>query len=233
MMMKKKSFLNETFLSHFSNKIKDFHGMMFLSLCSHLKVLDMTNNPISQKENYRETVKQNIPNLMYLDKIPFETVDELTKIELLRSEYHPENNGVIKRSLRQTVRVVTAVMSEWNRVHAASGRPGTAVPPVTHISIGKRPITADGAKKYDVSVGEPVCGNIITKARRPRKLKTAWGDSCSSSSFSSSDSSAQGTPITRRGGGDVEDISESSEELLESARLWREKNKAARDSFSK
>lgn len=189
----------------------------------------MTNNPISHKENYRETVKQNIPNLVYLDKVSFdETIDELTKIDLLRSEYQSENNGIVRRSLSQTVRVVTAVMSEWNRVHA---RPGTAVPPVTHISIGKRPTTADFPKKFDISVGEPVCGNIITKARRPRKLKTAWGDSCSSSSFSSSDSSAQGTPITRRSG--VKDIDESSEELLESARLWREKNKASRDSLQK
>lgn len=185
----------------------------------------MTNNPISQNESYRETVKQNIPNLVYLDKLPFETVDELTKIELLRSEYQSENNGIIRRSLSQTVRVVTAVMSEWNRVHSSNA------PPVTHISIGKRPTAADSAKKFNISVGEPVCGNIIAKARRPRKLKTAWGDSCSSSSFSSSDSSAQGTPISRRSG--ILDIDESSEELLESARLWREKSKASRDSYKK
>lgn len=207
--------------------------MMFLGLCNQLKVLDMTNNDVARKENYRETVRQNIPNLMFLDKIPFEEVNEQTKRELLRSEYQPENNGVVRRNLPQTVRVVTSVISEWSRLQTTEvARPTTAAPPVTHISIGKRPLTADGAKpKYDVSVGEPVCGNIITKARKPRKLKTAWGDSCSSSSFSSSDSSTQVTPKKASPGLATEN--ESCEELLESARLWREKSKEARDRFNK
>lgn len=204
---------------------------MFLGLCNQLKVLDMTNNPVTQKENYRDAVHLNIPHLMLLDKIPYGDVSDETKRELLRSEYQPENNGVVRRNLSQTVRLVTSVMSEWNRVHLNETRPTTAAPPMTHISIGKRPTTADGTKpKYDVSVGEPVCGNIITKARKPRKLKTAWGESCSSSSFSSSDSSTQGTP--NRTTVDARD-NESCEELLESARLWREKNKEARDRFNK
>lgn len=203
---------------------------MFLGLCNQLKVLDMTNNAVAQKENYRETVRQNIPSLIYLDTIPFEEVNELTKIDLLRSEYQPENNGR-RRNMVQTVRVVTSVMSEWRRLQSTENHPATsAAPPVTHISIGKRPTTADGAKpKYDVSVGEPVCGNIITKARKPRKLKTAWGESCSSSSFSSSDSSTQGTPVNKR---NATEDNESSEELLESARMWREKNKEAREKFN-
>jgi hypothetical protein len=204
--------------------------MMFLGLCNQLKVLDMTNNLVTQKENYRETVQQNIPSLIFLDRIPFEEVDDETKRELLRSEYQPENNNAVRRSnMGQTVRVVTAMMSEWNRIQQDI-RPTTAEPPVTHISISKRPTTADRVKpKYDVSVGEPVCGNIITKARKPRKLKTAWGESCSSSSFSSSDSSAHGTPISRR------NVPEEDEtcELLESARLWREKSKESRDKYNK
>lgn len=208
---------------------------MFLGLCNQLKVLDMTNNAVTQKENYRETVRQNIPNLMLLDKIPYEEVDDQTKRELLRSEYQPENNGVVRRNLNQTVRVISSVMSEWNRVHMSEERPTTAAaPPVTHITINRRPTTADGNKpKYDVSVGEPVCGNIITKARKPRKLKTAWGESCSSSSFSSSDSSTQGTPNKRNiAAMNVRD-NESTQELLESARLWREKSKESRERFNK
>lgn len=201
--------------------------MMFLGLCNQLKVLDMTNNAITQHENYRDTVHQNIQGLIFLDKIPFGEVDELTKANLLRSEYQPENNGA-RRRMSQTVRVVT-VMSDWARISNPEQRPVTAAPPVTHISIGKRPTTSDNAKpKYDVSVGEPVCGNIITKARKPRKLKTAWGESCSSSSFSSSDSSAQGTPVNRRNSD-----KESCDDLLESARLWREKSKQTRDNLNK
>lgn len=196
--------------------------MMFLGLCNQLAVLDLTNNEIARKPNYRETVRQNIPTLMYLDRAPYEEVSEQTKVELLRSEYQPENNGVVRRNLQQAVRVVSAVVSGLSQVQA---RPFTAAPPVTHISIGRRPTTADGQKpKNDLSVGEPVCGNIITKARKPRKLKTAWGESCSSSSFSS-DSSPAGTPVRKE--------KESCEDLLESARQWRERNKESRDKFSK
>lgn len=203
---------------------------MFLGLCNQLKVLDMTNNAVTQQEDYRETVRQNIPTLIYLDTIPFEEVSEMAKIDLLRSEYQPENNGR-RRNLVQTVRIVSSVMSEWSRLNSTENRSKTAAPPLTHISIGKRPITADATKpKYDISVGEAVCGNIITKARKPRKLKTAWGESCSSSSFSSSDSSTQGTPVNKR---NESRDNESSEDLLDSARLWREKNKDAREKFNK
>lgn len=203
---------------------------MFLGLCNQLKVLDLTNNAVAQKENYRDIVRQNIPTLIYLDTVPFEEVNEMTKIDLLRSEYQPENNGR-RRNLVQTVRVVTSVMTEWSRHQSTENRLAASAPPVTHISIGKRPTTADSTKpKYDVSVGEPVCGNIITKARKPRKLKTAWGESCSSSSFSSSDSSTQGTPVNIR---NASRDNESSEELLESARMWREKSKEVREKFNK
>lgn len=211
----------------FSNKIKDFHGMMFLGLCNNLKVLDMTNNPITQKENYRDTVRQNIPALMFLDRMPYEEVSDDVRRDFLRSEYQPGNNGAVRRHPMQTVRIISSVVNELTRGLTMDQRAISAAPPVTHISI-RRPTTADPLKpKYDISVGEPVCGNIITKARKPRKLKTAWGESCSSSSFSSSDSSSQGTPVNRRV------AEESSEDLLESARLWRENSKVTRNKFNK
>lgn len=188
----------------------------------------MTNNPITQKENYRDTVRQNIPALMFLDRTPYGEVSDDMRREFLRSEYQPENNGAVRRHPMQTVRIVSSVVNELTRAITMDQRAISAAPPVTHISISRRPITADPVKpKYDISVGEPVCGNIITKARKPRKLKTAWGESCSSSSFSSSDSSSQGTPVNRRA------AEESSEDLLESARLWRAKSKDSRDKFNK
>lgn len=204
--------------------------MMFLALCDNLKVLDMSSNAIAQKENYRETVRINIPHLEILDTIPFEEMGEETKRDLLKSEYQAENNGVVRRNVIQTVRVVSSVINELSRAFTIDARSTATVPPVTHISIAKRPSTADAIKpKHDVSVGEPVCGNIVTKARKPRKLRTAWGDSCSSSSFSSSDSSAQGTPVIKR----IASVeNESCDELLESARVWREKSKEARDKFN-
>lgn len=175
--------------------------------------------------------------MVFLDKMPYGEVDDQMKMEMMRSEYQPEN-GIVRRNLNHTVRVVrvvSSVMSGWNHEEAFEMRPSTAAPPVTHISIGRRPTTTSSLPKpkHDVSVGSPVCGNIITKARKPKnKLKTAWGDSCSSSSsFSSSDSSAQGTPVNKPN--TVVGESESCEELLESARLWREKSKESRDKFNK
>jgi hypothetical protein len=192
----------------------------------------LTNNAVTQKENYRQTVHQNIPNLVVLDKIPCAEIDDQTKDELMRSEYKPENNGAVRRNIITTVSIVSSVLSGWNREHDES-RPTSAAPPVTHISITRRPMTSGAKSKYDVSVGEPVCGNIITKARKPRKLKTAWGDSCSSSSMSSSDSSTAGTPLNKSNLPSKSAETETCEELLESARLWREKSKQSRERFDK
>lgn len=43
--------------------------------------------------------------------------------------------------------------------------------------------------RSQLTTGEPIYGNIITKARKARRQRTAWGDSTSCSSMSSSDSS--------------------------------------------
>lgn len=218
---------------NFSNKIKDFSGMMFLGLCNQLQVLDMTNNVIAQKELYRETVHENVPQLMILDKVPYEPLSDEQKVEMLQSEYQPTNNGTGRR-LSQTSRLLGTTYSEFTRLHIPETRSAVvAAPAMTHISIGRRPMTSDGSRaKYDVSVGEPVCGNIVTKARKPRKLKTAWGESCSSSSFSSSDSSNQGTPRNSRGTNPING-NEACDVLLETARQWREKSKENREKFRK
>lgn len=205
--------------------------MMFLSLCSNLRVLDMSNNSITQKENYRQIVRTHIPNLAILDQIPYEDVSEAVKFELSRSDYH--TSPAVNSSSSEIIRQLNTLQQN---------RPSTATPPLTHITIGHRPSTADKtkhSKSLNLSVGDPVCGNIVAKARQPRKLKTAWGDSASSSSsFScSSDSSNQTTPLNsanirnRRvvAGGENE---EACETLLESARLWREKSRETREKFN-
>lgn len=207
-----------------SNKIKEFHGMMFLGLCHHLRVLDMTNNSITQKENYRHVVRSHIPNLSILDQKAYEDVSEAVTIELSRSDYQTsEHSSNILRELN----------SIENNLQVA--RPST-VPPVTHITIAisQRPTTAEKpklSKCHNLSVGDPVCGNIVAKARQPRKLKTAWGDSASSSSsFSSSDSSNQTTPLNSARRRFEEN--EACETLLESARLWRESSRETREKFN-
>lgn len=191
-------------------------------------MLDLENNTVTLKANYRETVLQNIPDLLFLDKIPLTEISEQAKMKLMKSEYLPENNGATRKNLNASVQV-SSFNSGWDDGQAFKvSQLSSVVPPVMHISIARRPMTSSGAKsKYDVSVGSPISGNIINKARKPRKLKTAWGDSLSSSSFSSSDSSAVGTPINH-----PLKRAESCDDLLESARLWREKSKKSRDKFN-
>jgi hypothetical protein len=216
---------NELFCS---NKIKDFSGMMFLGLCCQLRVLDLTNNTITQKENYRGVVKSHIPQLAILDLTQFGEISDDVKNELLRSEYQTlvNNSSNIMRRLDS--------IQNNLQVPRPSTATVTTAPPITHISIGRRPTTADKCKPqlkhHNLSVGEPVCGNIIAKARRPRKqLKHAWGDSASSSSSFSSDSSSHVTP---RNSASVRSIADSTETLLENSRIWRQNSRETREKFN-
>lgn len=197
--------------------------MMFLGLCPQLRVLDLTNNVITQKENYRAVVKSHIPQLAILDVVAFEEVTDDVKIELSRSEY--------QSTLNNSANMIRRLDSIQNNLQGV--RPSSAVPtapPITHISIGRRPTTADKYKPqlrhHNLSVGEPVCGNIIAKVRQPKKqLRHAWGDSASSSSSFSSDSSPRGSADNRR-------VVDSTETLLENSRIWRQNSREAREKFN-
>ena len=53
------------------------------------------------------------------------------------------------------------------------------------------PLSPDPVKiKAQLTSGEPVVGSVITKARRRRRQRTAWGESTSCSSVSSSESTS-------------------------------------------
>lgn len=208
--------------------------MMFLGLCNNLKVLDLSGNCLTQKANYRETVKENITQLVYLDKVPFNVdINDEFRRELLSSEYQPGNdrNGAIRR-----INANNPLESMQQMNHVLEGRPASSsAATVTHITIGtehlKRPSTTDSTKsKYDMSVGEPVCGNIVTKARKPKQiLRTAWGDTASSSSSISSDSS-----FTNKNTENVTAINNnSSDSLLEASRLWRMSSQENRERYKK
>jgi len=210
--------------------------MMFLGLCPHLNVLDMSNNGITQKENYRQLVRSHIPHLAILDQTAYEDVNDELKIELLRLDYQ----NVI--SSNQILRTVNSRIEDMNRLQYPEERPSSAqtispqILPVTHISIGKRPTTSDGTKaKHDVSVGEAVCGSIIAKARKPKKLRTAWGDSMSSSSsssFSSTDSSSHTTPMrSKLNERNRRNTVESTDVLLENSKNLRERSKEYRGKY--
>lgn len=56
----------------FSNKIKQFNAIDFLSTCEKLMNLDLTNNSIVQTSEYRHRVKATLPSLLILDGFGFD-----------------------------------------------------------------------------------------------------------------------------------------------------------------
>ncbi|KAG5684139.1 hypothetical protein PVAND_013380 [Polypedilum vanderplanki] len=213
-------------ISLVNNKIRDFHGMMFLSLCNHLKVLDMSNNVITQKTNYRDTVRVHIPHLAILDQVPYDDVNEEERIELAKLDHQTvRTSSQILQAVNSRIDEMNYMQIQNNDERPSSASSVTPILPVTHISIGKRPTTSDGSKpRYDVSVGEPVCGSIIAKARKSRKLKTAWGDSVSSSSSSFSSSESSTHSFTE--GKNKRDVDDSSTVVIEGAqKISREKSR--------
>lgn len=220
--------------------------MMFLGLCHNLKYLDMSNNLINRKQNYRVKVKENIPQLVFLDNVPYGDVSDQLISDILASEYKPSeselNNPMHQRNRLNELmheeethfqpRIVLTRNS--TTVHSVNERPSTANSTERKV-IAKisdrpeRPVTADGHKfkRYDVTIGDPVVGNILNKARKFRRLKTAWGESTSCSSLSSSDSSYGGVNKVIE-----EDESEdSSDNLLEESKQWRERSQENREKF--
>lgn len=216
-------------ISMANNKIRDFQAVMFLGLCENLRYLDLTGNFITQKANYRETINENLSNIEMLDKIPFnENMSDDTKTQLLSTEFQPGENQV-RRNLNQLVNVMTSNVRNqtFRPIRSQLSTPDSTVSTTTVEEL--RPSTAarDTRPKYDISIGEPVVGSIITRARKPRNLRTAWGESCSSSSLSSTDSN-HATPNKFL----HTNSSESYDEILANAKAWREKNKASREKFN-
>lgn len=212
--------------------------MMFLGLCQNLKYLDLSNNAITRKSDYRERVKSNVPNLVFLDNVPYGEVSDQLISDILASEYKPGESDINRNVQRLNAynqqlnienvpqRITLNVVPHVQR----SVRPGTASSETRVVArvtdVGSRPSTADGTRfKHDVTIGEPVCGSILTKARKLRKLRTAWGESTSCSSLSSSDSScANNKSFKEEDEPSVSHTEESSENLLEESKQWRIRN---------
>ncbi len=215
---------------------------MFLGLCHNLKYLDLSNNPINRKQNYRAKVKENIPQLVFLDNVPYGDVSDQLISDILASEYKPSeselNNPANQRNrLNELMNnenfqpriVLTRNSTTIHNMNMSQDRPSTASGSERKViaKISDRPSSADGQKfkRHDVTIGEPVVGNILNKVRKLRKLKTAWGESTSCSSLSSSDSSYGGINKVIE-----EDESEdSSDNLLEESRQWRERSQENRE----
>lgn len=225
--------------------------MMFLGLCANLKVLDLSNNVITRALGYREIIKENLPDLVYLDNSPYEEVSETVKNDLLTSEYKlghnftQESSGSQRTPVRNNdhrpFQAVAPTNTDWTVLsrpqEEAEDRPSTAVRDVRIVIKNRtvqRPATAQGTKfKHDVSIGEPLCGNILTRARKFRKLKTAWGESTSCSSISSSDSSYSNHKSTSTSAYSENNVEHENETdtLLESSRLWRQRSQETREQY--
>ena len=59
--------LKELYLK--DNKISDFNQVEFLKNCKKLEILNLSENPISYQQNYRQKILEILPNLKKLDDI--------------------------------------------------------------------------------------------------------------------------------------------------------------------
>ncbi|XP_035789053.1 uncharacterized protein LOC118465193 [Anopheles albimanus] len=177
------------------NRITDLGSVTFLALCEKLETLDLRENFVAESPSFRPMLKTNIPQLRCLNEIPFSEVGQDEETDLSSSEYRSSSSGSLEEGQRERWEVTGL----GERPHGppahnhAPRRPTTASIErrvTVELRDQERPSTADPVKlKAQLTSGEPVVGSIVTKARRRRRQRTAWGESTSCSSVSSSDSS--------------------------------------------
>uniref|UniRef100_A0A182NZY2 U2A'/phosphoprotein 32 family A C-terminal domain-containing protein n=1 Tax=Anopheles epiroticus TaxID=199890 RepID=A0A182NZY2_9DIPT len=247
------------------NRITDVGSVTFLALCEKLEVLDLRENFVAEHPSFWHVLRTNIPQLRCLNETQCrEMVHDDT--DLSSSDYRSSSSGSMEDVQR----------GRWDRPVAVSGR--EEGPPTSGSnSVQRRPITASTERRVTVELldqqrpstadpvkikaqltsGEPVVGSVITKARRRRRQRTAWGESTSCSSVSSSDSSFSkdfpdrlpqklvdlelgviGQGETSRGqphrantvsAPDTDDNDPQS--LLRAARLWRQRSLQTRETI--
>ncbi|XP_049296789.1 uncharacterized protein LOC125770829 [Anopheles funestus] len=248
-----------------SNRITDLGSVTFLALCEKLEVLDLRENFVSEDPSFWHVLRTNIPQLRCLNETQFRemTSDET---DLSSSDYRSSSSGSIEDVQRGRWDGPVASSNGRENVQPSSDR----VPhrPITasverrvtlELLDQQRPSTADPVKlKAQLTSGEPVVGSVITKARRRRRQRTAWGESTSCSSVSSSDSSfskdfpdrlpqkavdlelgvigvaGQGEPSRsthRRQPESATGTDDDPQNLLRAARLWRQRSLQTRETI--
>lgn len=66
-----RDYINSQFFSQlYRNAIDNFGTVSFLTMCPELIELDLISNPVCYISNYRNEVKNFVPNLVLLDGIP-------------------------------------------------------------------------------------------------------------------------------------------------------------------
>uniref|UniRef100_A0A182S8W3 U2A'/phosphoprotein 32 family A C-terminal domain-containing protein n=1 Tax=Anopheles maculatus TaxID=74869 RepID=A0A182S8W3_9DIPT len=177
------------------NRITDLGSVTFLALCEKLEVLDLRENFVSEDPSFWHVLRTNIPQLRCLNETQFREVTS-DETDLSSSDYRSSSSGSIEDVQR----------GRWDGpIPSANGSGDTVTVrrPITasverrvtvELLDQQRPSTAGKILnpvkiKAQLTSGEPVVGSVITKARRRRRQRTAWGESTSCSSVSSSDSS--------------------------------------------
>lgn len=170
-------------------------------MCPELIELDLISNPVCYLHNYRNEVKNFVPNLVLLDGIPingvnnegssevgntsseFSSISDQTRSDNSNNEIVPMNHqlkrpssfGNISTSENKTIRInrpsSTGLFIEF--VFVYSRNKNQFIDPM-------KPSTST-----NLSSGEPVCGNVISRLRFNRRNKRAAWVACDSSSTSS------------------------------------------------
>nr|XP_019556972.2 uncharacterized protein LOC109426000 [Aedes albopictus] len=234
------------------NRITDLGSCTFLALCENLEVLDLRENFVSENPSFRHMLKENIPQLRSLNEIPFSEVAREENSDMSSSEYRSSSSSNDDERRGGRWDVGGAGDGAWNerRLRPATSQQERTV--TVELLDDARPASADATKiKSQLTSGEPICGTIVTKARRTRRQRTAWGESTSCSSMSSSDSSyskdfpdrlpqkhvdlelgvigmqnhSSGSAADAATGGD------DSQSLLRAARMWRQRSLQTREAI--
>lgn len=180
-----------------------------MGLCPDLKVINLIDNPVTELPNYRNSVKESIPQLLVLDDVVFFDTQPEQCTEISSSEYqsspdvsfntthsvdsteHPSNN--------ETPLLAETSETEGTKKTTAKERPLTSCGVVmcceelekNQIKIIRPKTAVDGTPTQSLTSGQPLCGSIISTVRKRRSRRTAWGGGTptQSSSISSSSSS--------------------------------------------
>lgn len=83
-----------------NNKIENLCEICYLKKCEKLRILWLADNPCANRENYRDTVLKNLPNLQKLDN-----VGKCYKIPLHCPDY-PQTSFVILKLIFYMLQVV-------------------------------------------------------------------------------------------------------------------------------
>lgn len=78
------------------NEIDSVGAVSFLALCDTLTSLELGDNAVARVSNYRASVKENIPQLVMLDGVPF-SPDQVAQGDLSSSEYKSTSSGELNK----------------------------------------------------------------------------------------------------------------------------------------